>query len=299
MKITVKVPATSANIGSGFDSLGLALNMYNKITVSHSDTIDITSSSGDYVPTGPENIIYATIKNVHKKFGKELHGLKIVQEDNIPMTRGLGSSSACIVSGLLCANELLGKPMTKDELLTLATHIEGHPDNVAPAILGGFVSSVYDGKKVYSLKKDVPEDLQFAAFIPNFKLPTKEARGVLPKIVPHKDAVFNLSRSAMLAVAFCEERYDLLSVATKDALHQQYRLPLIEGGAQMFELTEQLGALATYISGAGPTILSIVHKDNSEFFTKAQNILDSENCFIGFELHKLSVDNTGAIFDTI
>ncbi len=294
MNIHIKVPATSANVGSGFDALGIALNLYNTVTISESDTLDISSSDGSFVPTGADNLIYKTMKTVFKKYGKTLNGVKMVQTNAIPMARGLGSSSACIVAGILAANELLEKPMTQQDVLTLATDMEGHPDNVAPALLGGFVTSVFDEGQVYSLKKELPDDLCFAAFVPSFKLLTKKARGVLPTEIPHKDAVFNLSRSALLTTALFQERYDLLKIATKDTLHQQYRLPLIEGGEQIFKLCDSLGALATYISGAGPTILSIVHKDNTSFFTNAENKLKSERLNKKYTLQKLSADNKGA-----
>ncbi len=293
--VKVKVPATSANIGSGFDACGLALSHYNIVSVQQSDVIDITTTDSSTVPTGNKNLIYHTVKSVYTKFGKQLNGLKIVQENNIPMTRGLGSSSACIVAGILAANELLGNVLTKNEMLELATKIEGHPDNVAPALLGGFVTSVYDEGKVYSVKKVLPDDLRFAVFIPNFKLATTTARQVLPKEIPHSHAVFNLARSALLSAALCENRFDLLKVATKDMVHQQYRLPLIKGGEDVFDLANSLGALATYISGAGPTILSIVEKSNKKFFEQAQTAVNEDKRFKSYSFHSLKADNSGAV----
>ena len=179
--------------------------------------------------------------------------------------------------------------------MTLATAIEGHPDNVAPAMLGGFVTSVIDEGQVYSVKKDIDPELAFAAFVPDFRLLTSKARAALPAMVSHKDAVYNLSRAALATAAFCEGNYALLGVATKDVLHQKYRLPLIEGGDDVFELAQDLGAQAVYISGAGPTIMAVVHKDDIEFFTRAEAALAADSPLHHFTVHRLLADNVGAV----
>ena len=230
--VKVSVPATSANIGSGFDSCGLALSLYNTAAFEEFDGVDITSSDGTFVPSTPGNLIYRTAKEVYALCGRPFHGLRIVQTNPIPMARGLGSSSACIAAGILGANALLGGPLEEKDILTFATKLEGHPDNVAPALL---------------------------------------------------------------ATAFCEERYDFLPVAAKDSLHQQYRLPLIEGGEAVFALADGLGALATFISGAGPTILSVVRTAEANvFFERAQAALESDEELAHFTLHRFVADNEGA-----
>ena len=193
------------------------------------------------------------------------------------------------------ANALLGDKLTERQMLTLATAIEGHPDNVAPAMLGGFVTSVIDEGQVYSVKKDIDPELAFAAFVPDFRLLTSKARAALPAMVSHKDAVYNLSRAALATAAFCEGNYALLGVATKDVLHQKYRLPLIEGGDDIFELAQDLGAQAVYISGAGPTIMAVVHKDDTEFFTRAEAALAADGPLHHFTVHRLLADNVGAV----
>lgn len=293
--IKVSVPATSANVGAGFDALGLALSMHNTVTFEECDHLDIQSSDGSLIPTGTSNLVYRSAKAVFDQLGQPLKGLKIRQENPIPMARGMGSSSACIVAGILGANALLDNPLTQRQMLTLATSIEGHPDNVAPAMLGGFVTSVYDEGQVYTVKKDINEDLAFAAFTPNFKLLTEKARACLPQNVARTDAVYNLSRAALATAAFCDGDYELLKVATKDALHQQYRLPLIPGGEQVFELAWDLGAYAVYISGAGPTIMAVIHRENSEFFSKAEELLQSQPETIAFSLRRMVADNRGAV----
>ena len=240
--VTVTVPATSANVGAGFDSLGLAVSMHNVFTFEESDRIQISSVDGTHVPAGSNNLVYRSARVVYDQLGIPLKGLRITQRNDIPMARGLGSSSACIVAGIMGANALLGDKLTERQMLTLATAIEGHPDNVAPAMLGGFVTSVIDEGQVYSVKKDIDPELAFAAFVPDFRLLTSKARAALPAMVSHKDAVYNLSRAALATAAFCEGNYALLGVATKDVLHQKYRLPLIEGGDDIFELAQDLGA---------------------------------------------------------
>ena len=294
MKIKVSVPATSANIGSGFDALGLAVTLYNTVTFEESEVLDISSADGTRIPRGESNLVYRSAKGLFEKVGKQIPPLKITQTNPIPMARGLGSSSACIIAGLLGANRMLGDVLNTQELLTLATSIEGHPDNVAPAMLGGFVTSVYDEGQVYSVKKNIDEQLAFAAFVPDFRLLTSKARAALPDMVSHKDAVYNLSRAALATAAFCDGDYSLLGVATKDSLHQKYRLPLIDGGDEMFELAQDLGALAVYISGAGPTIMAVVPRDDQEFFARAQEALPQSEKLKHFTVYRLLPDNTGA-----
>lgn len=293
--ITVKVPATSANLGAGFDSCGLALGLYNTASMEEADGVWISSADGSAVPTDESNLIYRTAAHLYEVCGKKLPGLKLVQTNAIPMARGLGSSSACIAAGLLGANHLLGRPLTRDEILTMATELEGHPDNVAPALLGGFVVSAFDEGKVWSLRRDVAASITFTAFIPSFELLTEKARAALPATVAHKDAVYNLSRAALLAVAFCEERYDFLPVATKDCLHQPYRMPLIPGGEAVCALAKKLGALGVFISGAGPTILAVTKSEDADAFASAAVwALADDPALRAFTVHSYPADNAGA-----
>ena len=293
--IQVSVPATSANVGAGFDSLGLAVSLHNVFTFEEAEGIQISSVDGTHVPAGSNNLVYRSARVVYDQLGIPLRGLRITQRNDIPMARGLGSSSACIVAGILGANALLGGRLTKRQMLTLATAIEGHPDNVAPAMLGGFVTSVIDEGQVYSVKKDIDPELAFAAFVPDFRLLTAKARAALPQMVSHKDAVYNLSRAALATAAFCDGDYALLGVATKDVLHQQYRLPLIQGGDEIFELALDLGAMAAYISGAGPTIMAVVHRDDQVFFERAAAALQQSETLRRITVRRLLADNAGAV----
>ena len=295
--LTVNVPATSANIGAGFDSCGLALALYNRVQMEEWDDVCITSLDGTRVPTGPQNLVYSTAKSLYDECGVPLRGLRLAQENGVPMARGLGSSSACIAAGLVGANELLGRPYTRMQLLERAAALEGHPDNVAPAMLGGFVTSALEGGHLYAVQKPVADTLCFAAFVPGYKLLTRKARAALPKTVSHKAAVYNVSRAALLAAAFCEERYDLLRVATCDKLHQPYRAALMPGMEEVFALCAELGALGWWVSGAGPTLMCAVHTENKAFFSGAQQALDAAekgSPLAAYRLHRLAPDNTGA-----
>ena len=282
-------------MGAGFDSLGLAVSLHNVFTFEEAEGIQISSVDGTHVPAGSNNLVYRSARVVYDQLGIPLRGLRITQRNDIPMARGLGSSSACIVAGILGANALLGGRLTKRQMLTLATAIEGHPDNVAPAMLGGFVTSVIDEGQVYSVKKDIDPELAFAAFVPDFRLLTAKARAALPQMVSHKDAVYNLSRAALATAAFCDGDYALLGVATKDVLHQQYRLPLIQGGDEIYELALDLGAMAAYISGAGPTIMAVVHRDDQVFFERAAAALQQSETLRRFTVRRLLADNAGAV----
>lgn len=293
--VTVKVPATSANVGAGFDALGLAVSRHNMVSMEEWDRLDIQATDGSKIPTGTSNLVYRSAKAVYDQLNKPLPGMRIRQQNAIPMARGLGSSSACIVAGIVGANTLLGSPLSQQQMLTLATTIEGHPDNVAPALLGGFVSSVYEQEQVYSIRKDVDSNLAFAAFVPNFALLTQQARAALPEMVSRRDAVYNLSRAALAAAAFCEGAHELLPVVTKDTLHQQYRLPLIPGAERIFEIARELGAYGGYVSGAGPTIMAVVHRDNTAFWEQSQEAVQQYAETKPFCVHRMLADNIGAM----
>ena len=298
MKIKVSVPATSANVGSGFDALGLAVTLYNTVTFEESDKLDISSADGTRIPRNESNLVYRSARVLFDRVGKKMPPLKSVQTDPIPMARGLGSSSACIIAGLLGANRMLGEILNTQELLTLATGIEGHPDNVAPALLGGLTSSVFEDGQVYSVKRDVDQSLCFAAVVPDYKLLTEAARAALPAQVPHKDAVYNLSRAALVPAAFCEGRHDLLAIATEDRLHQPYRLPLMPGAKEVFALAKDCGAKAVYVSGAGSTVMAVAERADAEaFYAGLQQGLEGLEGLDGceaFTLLRLDADNVGA-----
>ena len=262
-----RIPATSANIGSGFDALGIALSMYNEVEIEESDSLEITSLDGVQVPTGEDNLIYVSACRLYEECGRPLpKGLKIAQSNVIPMTRGLGSSSTCVAAGLLGANYLLGKPLSREELVNIACSIEGHPDNTTPALLGGLTSAAVENGRVYAVTLHVADKFRFAAFIPDFELKTSVARGILPKTVSRDDAVYNLSRSALMAGSLATGNVENLRIAVQDRLHQPYRLGLIPGAEKIFDLSYEYGSYATYISGAGPTVMAIISRRHEEEF---------------------------------
>lgn len=290
--IKIQVPATSANLGAGFDALGLALGFYNFVEMEESDRIDISSADGLDIPKDENNMIYVAARDLYEVCGRKMPGMKIVQTNNIPMARGLGSSSACIVAGLAGANHLLGNPLTQDDLVDLAAQIEGHPDNTAPALLGGIVTAVFDGRKVHWVKQEVYTKLRFVTIIPDFELKTEKARACLPSQVSHKDAVYNLSRAALFSASLLTGKFENLRTAVHDRLHQPYRMELIPHCREVFDIAYTHGAYGAYISGAGPTIMAIVDEDNTYFTGKMRFSL--ENAGIkGWQVHDFHIDNEG------
>jgi len=292
--VKIRIPATSANIGSGFDALGVAVTMYNYIYMQESDSLSVLSRDGKDIPLGEENLVWKTVKNLYETCGRKINGLKLEQISNIPLARGLGSSSTCIVGGLLGANEMMGRPLSQDEIINIAAVMEGHPDNSTPALTGGLVTAVLEGGNVHYVKQDVQSDLKFAVIIPDFELKTSLARSVLPDNVPHKDARFNLSRSALMAVSLYSGKYENLRIAADDRLHHPYRLDLIPNGRRVIDMCYENGAYASYISGAGSAIMSIVDDERLDFEQKTRDCLNNMG-LNSWELHILSIDNKGAI----
>jgi homoserine kinase len=241
--------------------------MYNEVAMEESDVLEIRSLDGVEVPTGQDNLIYQSACRLYEECGKPIpKGFRIAQSNVVPMARGLGSSSACVAAGLMGANYLLGKPLGREELVNIACAIEGHPDNVTPALLGGLTAAAVENGSVYAVTLHVADKFRFAAFIPDFELKTSLARKILPQTVPRSDAVYNLSRSALMAGSLATGNVDNLRVAVQDKLHQPYRLRLIPGAEDIFRLSYEYGSYATYISGAGPTVMSIISRRHEEEF---------------------------------
>jgi len=294
--VSVRVPASTANIGPGFDCLGIALNMYNVAEFELTDSgleIDITDSAS-YIPVSENNYVYLGFKRVFDEAGETFNGVRIVLKSDIPVTRGLGSSSASIVLGLMGANRILDDRFTKEELLYMAYELEGHPDNVAPALMGGFTVAVPDIKKVAYTKTEIPSNIKFAAMIPEFYFNTKKSRGILPKYVPFKNATYNIAHAALLTSAVSKGDFSLFSVAVKDRIHQRCRFSRIKSGEYIVRNAKRFGALCGYLSGAGPTVIAIVDKDY-EAFEKQMNSLIETN-LSGWRLEMLSADNEGAVY---
>ena len=279
--ITFKIPATSANIGSGFDSVGLALNLYNEIHIYENDNSKKIEfeifGEGENEISKKDNMIYSAMKLVFKKLkSKPNKGYIIKCINRIPLSRGLGSSSAAIIGGLLCSNFILGNKLKiEKDILNMAVQIEGHPDNVAPAILGGIVSGVVKKEEDFKyIKIKPPKNLKAIVSIPDFYLSTEIARNILPKEITRKDAIFNISRAALLTSALFSNRLDLLEIATEDKIHQDYRAKFIPNLNQLFKETKKAGAYSVTISGAGSSILALAKDDKNiiEKVSKAMHL---------------------------
>ena len=292
--IRIDVPATSANLGSGFDSLGIALTMKNRIWMEESDTLNITTVDDADIPKDESNLIFWAANYIYELCGKKLPGLRLIQENNIPLARGLGSSSSCIVAGILGANRFLGNPLSQTDLINLAAKIEGHPDNTSPAISGGLVASAMEGERVYSVSVPVSEKIRFAVMIPPFELKTEKARGVLPAQYSREDAVYNLSRSGLMTASLFSGKLENLRVAVQDRIHQPYRSGLIDDCDNVFRMSYELGSLGTYVSGAGPTIISMIETETAEHFGEscAQHLKDKG--IAGWTVHIMAADHQGA-----
>ncbi len=292
--VRVRVPASSANMGPGFDSLGVALNMYNTAEFCLTDSgleIEIMDDA-HFIPLGENNYVYVGFKKVYDALGKKFDGVRIRLWSDIPVTKGLGSSSSSIVLGLMGANGLLGEPFTKEQLIAFAAEIEGHPDNVTPALMGGFTVSAFERGNVTYSGIEVDENLKFAAMIPDFFLQTKKARGILPNFIPFRNASYNIAHSSLVAMAFAKRDYSLLSSAVRDRLHQRYRFSKIRSGEFVARSMRRNGAVCSYLSGAGPTIMGIVTSDHAQFEEKMNNLIKTN--LKGWRLVMLSADNEGA-----
>lgn len=308
MKVSVKVPATTANMGPGFDCLGMALPLYNTVTIEEtvlpgtgieinvlSDNDSIDQLSLDHVPTDENSIVYKAVELLYNSIGQNPSELKITIKSNIPVARGLGSSSSVIVGALIAANELLGRPADEVALLSIACEIEGHPDNITPAIVGGLVISSQedDGSVVYR-KLEWPSDWKITVCVPDFELATEIARSVLPHDVPMQDAIFNAKRMAMFVEAVNHQDTELMKLALQDRLHQPYRMKLVPGLDNiMNELRHFDNVLGVVLSGAGSSILVISEKNDLD---KIHNIVRETwaNQNIKCNIKTLSVENDGA-----
>ena len=258
-KVTVKVPATSANLGPGFDTLGMALSYYDELEVEavpgEGAFVAVTGEGEGEVPTDASNLVVKSIAYTFAHFGIDLPGLRLKAHNIIPHGRGMGSSGAAVVSGIVAAKGLLSGvvEMTDDDLLKIATEIEGHPDNVAPALFGGLTIAWEDETGPHYKKLFVHRGVALLELVPNFKMSTALARSLQPESVPHNDAVFNVSRSALLIASLTQSPEHLLA-ATEDKLHQDYRAAAMQETHALVSKLREHGHAAV-VSGAGPSVL--------------------------------------------
>lgn len=259
---TVRVPATIANLGPGFDCLGLALDIYNEAAITGGDGFSITLRGEGIksLSSGRENLIYRAISGVFERLGEPVPGLSIICENAVPLGRGMGSSAAAIVAGLKAANRLAGDRLSPDELLSIGIGIEGHPDNVVPALLGGCRAAVSEGDRLVQAEIPVCGDWQYVLFIPDSKKSTLKARSLLARQVSREDAVFNLGRVALLTRAFITGDAALLRVATQDRLHQPQRQAIFPPMDRLFAAALAAGADGVFLAGSGPTIVAVARR---------------------------------------
>ena len=301
-KVSIRVPATSANCGSGFDTLGLACTLYNEVTYeitsSRGFQLEVTGEGAEYLKPCGRNLAFASFLRVWNEVtARERIGLKVTMHNRIPMSRGLGSSSSAIVAGIYAGNILSGNRFNDDELLGFATEIEGHPDNVAPALLGGFTISYMDGRKAHSLRVEPAKPLKFIAVVPERRLPTVLARQAIPKTVSHHDAVFNTSRASLLVGALLSGEYQYLASGLEDKLHQPYRAHLIPGLDDVFEAARKAGAYNAIISGAGSTVMAYadVNADHEKIARAMQDAFLKNNEPCAYHILDLDLDGVKEI----
>ena len=292
-KIIIKVPATSANLGPGFDALGLALNIWNvtEIAEAGSFSLQIEGEGSKRLAHNNKNLIYRSVEKVYETVNREIPALYIRCVNQIPLASGLGSSAAAILTGILGANALLGSVLTKEEILSLATEIEGHPDNIAPALCGGLVvSTMEDGKVIARQLPIMP--IHITVVLPEFNFTTKQARAVLPKQVLLKDAIHNISRAVLVTEAFRTGDLVLLGQAMSDTLHQPYRLPLIPGALAAMKAGKEAGASAVALSGAGPSLIAFSAEHDARIGLAIKQGFESAG--LSAQVFELGVSQEGA-----
>jgi homoserine kinase len=292
-KIKIKVPATTANLGAGFDTLGLALTLYNQFEVEESSKIEIETVPKNEELENPEkNLFIQVLKKTCEYLGNEFHGVKVKQINNVPVARGLGSSATAIVAGILAGFSANQKELTDEDFFNIAYQFEPHPDNLIPAWKGGFITALIDKGKTYYNNIHFPEDLKAVVVVPEFELSTEDARKVLPEKIPLSDGIFNVQRVSLFISALQNKRYDLLKVAMDDKFHQPYRKKLIPNFDKVIDNAYKNGALGASLSGAGSTILALADKGFENIGKAMVEAFEEVN--IKSEYKILEIDKKGA-----
>lgn len=298
MEVTVRVPATSANIGPGFDTLGIAFSLYNTFEFAQTEQ-GLSFSGCDEKYKNEHNLCYVAYKKVAEAADKEIGGLRISTIScDVPIARGLGSSATLIAAGAVAANAILDCGFSKYELLKICSPIEGHADNLTPAIFGGFTACMTHNEHLFSTPLHISKKLDFFALVPDFEVKTSVARSILPKAFSREDAVYNISHTAFLMQGMATGNMRFLSVAANDMLHQPYRSGLIHGYEEAKDAAKRAGAPVFFISGSGSTCICIAKKDAGkdvasrlkERFSSLPN---------NWKVYPLSVDENGATITKI
>ena len=275
--VRVTIPSSTANLGPGFDTLGMALQLYSVVEMKRSGQTAIVLEGKEMqgVPADKSNLIYRVASDLFQRAGLDVPELYIRASSEAPLTRGLGSSASAIVGALVAANVLAGEPFTREQLFDMATEIEGHPDNVGASLFGGIIVSVtpeQKGSSVPFIRLDPPKDMRALVVIPDFALSTEKARNVLPQVYSKRDVVYNVGHSSLLVAALAQGRLDLLGKAMRDRIHQPYRAALVPGLQEILDEATLHGAVGASLSGAGPTILCLTASDEDQ--EKVENFVD-------------------------
>ncbi|MBD3790151.1 MAG: homoserine kinase [Campylobacterales bacterium] len=288
----VSVPATSANLGPGFDTLGLAVDLKNEIIIKPSKFLSIsTHGEGENNPKIKKNTLFLSIFNEHyQRLTGKADNFRFEFHNRIPISRGLGSSSAVIVASLAAAYGAAGTKVNKREILNHALKYEPHPDNITPAVMGGFNVACVDGDKVYSKKRRMPDYLRAVVVIPDRTISTAQSRTILPKMYKKEETVYSLSRAAYMTALFMSESWDLLRIASKDKLHQSRRMKMMPELFDVQKLALKHGALMSTLSGSGSTFFNLCYEKDAD---KMVQILQAR--FPQFRVLSLALDNHGVI----
>ena len=263
--VRVKAPATTANMGPGYDCLGMALDVWNTIEIEVLDSgepvVEVTGEGAGELGTGRDNLVYRSMEFLFQDAGQEMPLVRIRCDNAIPLARGMGSSAAAIAGGLVAANAICSQDYTPNDLLEMAATIEGHPDNVAAAVLGGMQLVISDkteeGSRLYAVSINVPPELRAVVFVPQVRIATEDARAVLPEKITVADAVHNMGRIGLLVASMTTNHPEYLAIATQDLLHQPYRQPLFPAMKVIFKAALDAGALGVFLSGSGSTVLAL------------------------------------------
>jgi homoserine kinase len=298
-QVTVSVPATSANLGPGFDCLGLALDLRHKVTFTPQNKAGLRiSAAGEdsyKIPLTEDNLVYQAAEMIFQRLNWRPPGLHFHQENQIPIGSGLGSSSSAVLAGMFGANALAGSPLERPEILQMATNFEGHPDNVAPAVHGGLILGVKGPAGLIIERIPIPS-LSVVIVLPDYQLLTADARAALPAEIPLQDAIFNASRVGYLIRALEATNYEKLSVAMQDMLHQPYRVGLIPGMKDAFQAALDAGAAGVALSGAGPGLIAFAPRRHKEISKAAVNAFHHAGC--SCRTWKLDIDTVGVIISS-
>jgi len=294
-KIRVKIPASTTNLGPGFDCLGLALKLYNVVEIEEIKEdkviIEIEGEGKDEIPRDEKNIIFSAIKLVFDKAGEKFSRVRIRETNYIPLGKGLGSSAATRLGGIVCASNFLRINLSQEEILNLATQIEGHPDNAAASLFGGLVMVIPEKGDLHWIKINIFHKFKVVIALPEIKVSTEKAREILPQNFSLEDIVFNLSRMGALIYSLTKGKWEYLSLATEDKLHQPYREILIPGMKEAIESALKSGAKGAFLSGAGSGIVALIEDEKKKIGESMQEAFLKED--IKSKIMTLEIDREG------